>query len=119
MSASEILRQFHGDIVAAQQHIWEELQKRTTWRLNFITYLTNNAYNNISEATVKEYYYKQYPEDAEKAFRAYLQKIEAEERKNNETGNISLKRSKSKKTTTSLVVKPAQKKEGYRRPCTK
>ena len=87
MAVSDILRQFHGDIVAAQQHIREELQKQKTRRLNYITYLTNNAYDNISEATVKEYY-KQYPEDAEKAFRAYSQKIEAEERKNNETGNI-------------------------------
>ena len=76
MAAPDILRQFLGDIVAAQQqqHIWEELQKRTTWRLNFIPYLTNNAYNNISEATIKEYY-KQYPEDAEKAFGAYSQKL--------------------------------------------
>ena len=119
MAVSDILRQFHGDIVAAQQHIREELQKQKTRRLNYITYLTNNAYNNISEATVKEYY-KEYPEDTEKAFRAHLQKIEVEERKNNETGNnISLKRSKSKKNNNKFGREASTKKEGYRQTYTK
>ena len=103
---------FLGDIVAAQQqqHIWEELQKRTTWRLNFITYLTNNAYNNISEATIKEYY-KQYPEDTEKAFRAYSQKLR---QKKERTMKLAILVSKDQKLKKKFGCEVSTKKEGYR-----